>query len=257
MVQQDALASGQNKNIHCPHCGTRNRDGEYSCSRCGERLLRPDPNLPPPMGVVACQKCETSNMARASYCVSCGASLETPLRMSPSAASSRTPILPREARDQARPREEPRAQQPELRRSQQQVEPRRPARAPEVSSEPNDSGAPAAQLPPALRRFNWAAFLLGPVWGLGNGVWQAILIGLAGAVVPWFSRSAPWVGFVALVVTLFIIGMKGNEWAWRARRWRSVEQFKRVQQGWLLWAVVIAVITLIVLSYFVRTGAEA
>ena len=27
------------------------------------------------------------------------------------------------------------------------------------------------------------------------------------------------------------LGAKGNEWAWRSRRWRSIEQFKAHQRG--------------------------
>ena len=30
----------------------------------------------------------------------------------------------------------------------------------------------------------------------------------------------------------FILGSKGNEWAWQNRKWESAEEFKRVQGVW-------------------------
>jgi len=29
-----------------------------------------------------------------------------------------------------------------------------------------------------------------------------------------------------------VLGLKGNEWAWRARKWESIEQFKSSQENW-------------------------
>ncbi len=110
-------------------------------------------------------------------------------------------------------------------------------------------------LPQSLKSFNWAAFLLGPVWGLGNGVPLAILIGVAGLAVLLLTRSALWAGGLSFIAAEILIGFKANEWAWRARRWHSMEQFKRVQQAWLLWAVVITVIVSIVLALFYRQSA--
>ncbi|MDW7651180.1 MAG: hypothetical protein SCK29_11100 [Bacillota bacterium] len=33
----------------------------------------------------------------------------------------------------------------------------------------------------------------------------------------------------------FVLGIKGNEWAWQNRQWDSVEQFHIVQKKWALW----------------------
>ena len=41
----------------------------------------------------------------------------------------------------------------------------------------------------------------------------------------------------------FVLGAYGNEWAWRNKRWESVEHFHRVQATWAGWG---AVITLVV-----------
>jgi hypothetical protein len=31
----------------------------------------------------------------------------------------------------------------------------------------------------------------------------------------------------------------GNEWAWKNKRWTSVEDFHRVQRMWALWGLII------------------
>jgi len=32
----------------------------------------------------------------------------------------------------------------------------------------------------------------------------------------------------------FVLGAKGNEWAWRNRRWRDLAHFRRVQRNWAI-----------------------
>jgi hypothetical protein len=67
-------------------------------------------------------------------------------------------------------------------------------------------------IPPEIDRWNWGAFLLNWIWGIGNGTPIALL------------ALVPLVGFVML----FVLGAKGSRWAWRNKRWDSVEHFKRV-----------------------------
>jgi hypothetical protein len=81
----------------------------------------------------------------------------------------------------------------------------------------NNSGqGRTSVIPSELRRWNWGAFLLNVIWGLGNKTYIAFL-----ALVPAF-------GFVMI----FVLGAKGSDWAWRNKRWDSVEHFKRVQRQW-------------------------
>ena len=92
-------------------------------------------------------------------------------------------------------------------------------------------------IPPELDRWNWGAFLLNWIWGIGNGTFIALLM-----FVP-----------VANIVMLFVLGAKGSQWAWRNRRWQSVEHFRRVQRLWAIWGVIawvgwIAVVAAIFIS---------
>lgn len=79
------------------------------------------------------------------------------------------------------------------------------------------------EIPPELDRWNWGAFLLNWIWGIGNGTFIALLM-----FVP-----------IANVIMPFVLGFKGSRWAWRNRRWRSAEHFRRVQRLWAIWGVVV------------------
>jgi len=84
----------------------------------------------------------------------------------------------------------------------------------------NTSGMGAqAQVPAEIRGWNWGAFLFNWVWGLFNNTFIALL------------TLVPCLGWVMV----FVLGAKGNEWAWRNKRWESVERFKQVQRYWA-WA---------------------
>jgi len=71
-------------------------------------------------------------------------------------------------------------------------------------------------VPEEIKGWSWGAFLLNWIWGIGNSTFIALLM------------------FVPLVniVMLFILGAKGNEWAWKNRTWRDVEHFKSTQKKW-------------------------
>jgi TPR repeat protein len=98
-----------------------------------------------------------------------------------------------------------------------------------VSSNPsavpqNTSGqGKSAIVPPEIDRWNWGAFLLNWIWGLGNRVYIALLM---------------FVPFVNIVMS-FVLGAKGSAWAWKNRRWESVEHFKRVQRLWAIAGVIV------------------
>lgn len=83
-----------------------------------------------------------------------------------------------------------------------------------------------AEIPPELDRWNWGAFFLNWIWGIGNSTFIALL-----ALIP----------FVNLVM-IFVLGARGSRWAWQNRAWRDAEQFRRTQRNWaiaglILWVV--------------------
>src|SRR6516162_3005087 len=80
-------------------------------------------------------------------------------------------------------------------------------------------------IPAEINRWNWGAFLLNWIWGIGNQTYIALLM-----FVP-----------IVNIVMPFVLGAKGSAWAWRNGRWDSVEHFKRVQRLWAIWGVVVLV----------------
>jgi len=97
-----------------------------------------------------------------------------------------------------------------------------------------------ALVPVEVDRWNWGAFLMHWMWGLGNNTMIALLM---------------WVPLVNLVMP-FVLGAKGSAWAWRNKRWDSVDHFRRVQRIWaviglILWFLMGLFIAGMVLLFFV------
>ena len=240
------MTSGPTSSIFCAHCGTRNQHDAYMCDRCGERVYRPNADQPPPLGLAACGKCNATNEAHAFYCVDCGHSMESAVRISPEGASSSGGI---EEKPQPRARvEKPEPQQqrrraPEPRANASSEESAQPAQGlpnSTGSAADNGSGVRGAQLPDSLKGFNWGAFLMGPIWSLFNQVW----IGLIGfiSVIPQIPIE------IRLLITLALalyLGFKGNELAWRSKKWSSTAHFANVQRTWLIVGLAATVVFLI------------
>jgi hypothetical protein len=66
------------------------------------------------------------------------------------------------------------------------------------------------------------------IWGIFNSTYIALL-----ALIPGVN-----------LIMAFVLGAKGNEWAWRNRRWESVERFRRVQRNWAVAGLIVAVVAL-------------
>jgi len=114
------------------------------------------------------------------------------------------------------------------------------------STTENTSGQGSnAVVPREIQGWNWGAFLLTWIWGLGNNVLLALL------------TLVPIVGLVMWIM----LGVKGSEWAWQQKRWDNVEHFRRVQRTWAKWGVIVLLVTfalaavLVALILFVVTTA--
>jgi hypothetical protein len=101
----------------------------------------------------------------------------------------------------------------------------------------NDSGmGKASVLPKELKGFNWGAFLLSGIWAIAHKTWIGLL------------AFIPFVGFLIA----FVLGVNGNEWAWQNRKWKSIEEFKKVQKVWMYWGI--AIVGLVVILWMLMRG---
>ncbi len=64
----------------------------------------------------------------------------------------------------------------------------------------------------------------------------------------WGLVNHVWISFVILIlpgIWNFVLGAKGNEWAWKARQWDSPEAFKEHQKKWKPWAIILFILSLL------------
>ena len=97
-------------------------------------------------------------------------------------------------------------------------------------------------IPPEIKGWNWGAFFLSWIWGIGNRVWIALIV-----FIP--------VPFLALIMAL-VLGAKGTEWAWQSKRWDSIEHFRKTQRTWAYWGLGLVLAPLVIwflglFAYFV------
>lgn len=90
-------------------------------------------------------------------------------------------------------------------------------------------------VPMEIKGWNWGAFIFNWIWGVGNNTYRAFFV------------------FIPIINIFMIIslGLKGNEWAWKHKKWESIEHFKQVQRRWSMAAwVCIGCLVVLCVSIF-------
>ncbi len=80
-----------------------------------------------------------------------------------------------------------------------------------INQNPSQGGV-NGPLPSELTGWNWGAFLMSWIWAIGNKTY----IGLLALLSP-----------ISLIVSI-VLGVKGNEWAWKNRKFESRVNIKNV-----------------------------
>lgn len=104
--------------------------------------------------------------------------------------------------------------------------------SPAVEPAPTKVSVPVEDIPDGIRGWSWGAFLLTWIWAIGNRTWIGLL------------TLIPYVGFIMAIV----LGIRGREWAWKNKKWDSVEHFNRVQRLWSMWAIGLVLGSLLVIG---------
>ncbi len=91
-------------------------------------------------------------------------------------------------------------------------------------------------VPPEIKGWNWGAFLLPAFWFISNKVWGGVWL--------WILMFIPGINSLAVFIYALVFGISGNQYAWKARSWNSVAEFKRHQRYWaiagfLFWGLVL------------------
>jgi hypothetical protein len=100
-----------------------------------------------------------------------------------------------------------------------------------VTPENTSGQGESAIVPEEVRGWSWGAFALTWIWGVCNGVLISLL-----CLIPAFG-----------IVWAFVLGVKGSEWAWRYKKWDSVEHFKSTQRPWNIAGIVLFAIAMVAL----------
>ena len=97
-------------------------------------------------------------------------------------------------------------------------------------------------VPDGIKKWNWGAFAFTFFWGIGNQVYISLL-----CLIPFVN-----------IVMIFVLGAKGNEWAWKNNNYRDVEEFQKTQSTWnragLVWFIVTVIIVVIYIIMMVTLG---
>ncbi|MGA2670813.1 MAG: zinc-ribbon domain-containing protein [Dehalococcoidia bacterium] len=100
-----------------------------------------------------------------------------------------------------------------------------------VTPENTSGQGELATVPEEVKGWSWGGFGLTWIWGVCNGVLISLL-----CLIPVFSFA--WA---------IVLGIKGNEWAWRNKKWDSIEHFKSTQRPWNIAGIVIFAISMVAL----------
>jgi len=102
-----------------------------------------------------------------------------------------------------------------------------------VTPENTSGQGTSAIVPEEVKGWSWAGFGLTWIWGVFNGVLISLLV-----LIPFPPFTLAWA---------IVLGIKGREWAWRNKKWDSVEHFKNAQRPWDIAGIVIFAMSMVAL----------
>ncbi len=215
----------------CPQCGAEVNPGVHFCGQCGQDMTQP---ITEEATITTCPKCGAEVSPGISFCGQCGQDItKTAVKETAKPAPTIRPKAKASPVAKPAPTIRPKAKASPVAKPAPTIRPKAKASpvakpAPTIrpkakaSSVENTSGQGILSvIPEEIRVWNWGAFALGWIWGIGNNVWLALL-----GLLPF--------GYPIMAV---VLGLKGHEWAWRSKRYDSLEQFMITQDTWSRWGV--------------------
>ena len=215
--------------MDCKKCGATNTEGSRFCKQCGA-LLSPPPPPPPPLPKAGNVGVTSPRMPPPPSSGGNATSLTPPPPAPVSLVGSAVPPLTpgnseKQGADQTRAGVSGRI----------------------------DAGDNV--IPDGVRGWSWGAFLLNWIWAIGNRTWIGLLVIAPSFLIGFlygFSQSSGMGSITkshVAILSVFgnlltfglcvLLGLKGREWAWKKKKWDSIEHFNIVQRRWSYWGVVI------------------
>lgn len=77
--------------------------------------------------------------------------------------------------------------------------------------------------------WNWGAFFFGWIWCIAMRFYLGILLSFTG------------------IIGAIVLGIYGNKWAWKHRRFKNIEEFAAVQRSWKIWGFVLLIISICII----------
>jgi hypothetical protein len=109
-----------------------------------------------------------------------------------------------------------------------------------VADTNSSGGGSGVTAPPSASGLCWGGFFFGWIWAAFNRTW----FGLFG-LIPLLN-----------VPVAFVLLFKGRDWAWKNKRWKSVEHFNEVQRKWSIAGIVFALLSGFIWFQFVQDASE-
>jgi len=93
----------------------------------------------------------------------------------------------------------------------------------------------ASEIPAELHRWNWGAAGVPILWGIFNRVWLVIL-----TLIPILN-----------IFIFFVLGFKGNEYAWKKNKTKNLEAFKQTQEKWAIAGLIIFILNCMIYGFWI------
>ncbi|HOC90990.1 MAG TPA: hypothetical protein PKH33_01335 [bacterium] len=125
-------------------------------------------------------------------------------------------------------------------------------------------------VPEGIKGFNFGALVFNWIWAFSHKLWLYGVLSLififvspfsfVGSVLignglAWLSEILFVLDHVLTLVLLVILAFKGNELAWKAGKFNSIEVFKNTQRAWIIAGIVVCVIV-VAMGIFVLTAFQ-
>jgi uncharacterized protein YqgC (DUF456 family) len=91
-------------------------------------------------------------------------------------------------------------------------------------------------VPDEIKGWSWGGFCLNWIWAIFNNTWIGLIVLLT------YFAGLPVIGFIVSIV----LGVKGREWAWKNKKWQSVEHFNSVQRKWSIASLIAFILSMVV-----------